>query len=85
MLLLEFLQPRGITQVRLCETIGITGPDLNRFVKDGSDVTARKAWLFAQALGTTPLYWMAQQARHDLWHARPRRRVRLIIGPGRRH
>lgn len=83
-LLRRFLRPRGITQVRLCNAVGISGPNLNRFVKGGSSVRASWAWRFAQALGTTPQYWMNLQIEHDVWHARPRRRIRRIIGDGRR-
>lgn len=82
-LLRKFLHPRGITQVRLCQAIDIAGPYLNRFIKGGSDVNAKLAWKLAQALGTTPRYWTTLQAEHDLWLARPRRRIRRVTGNGR--
>jgi len=54
----------------------MSGPNLNRFIKGGSEVTARLAWRFAQALGTTPQYWMNLQVEYGLWDARPHRRGR---------
>jgi len=32
-------------------------------------------WLFAQALGTTPEFWLNLQSAHDLARSRPQRRV----------
>jgi addiction module HigA family antidote len=83
-LLHKFLQPRGITQVRLCEAIEISGPNLNRFIKGGSDVSATLAWKFAQSLGTTPQYWLRLQGEYDLWHDKPRRRARRLPSNGQR-
>ena len=84
-LLHKFLQPRGITQVRLCEAIEISGPNLNRFIKGGSAVSARLAWKFAQALGTKPEYWLRLQEQYDLWHDKPRRPARRLSSNGQRH
>lgn len=82
-LLLKFLRPRGITQVRLCKAMGISGPNLNRFIKGGSDMRASWAWEFAQALGTSPRYWMDIQVEYDLWQTRPARRIKRVKGATR--
>jgi addiction module HigA family antidote len=75
-LLLKFLQPRGITQARFGQAVDMSGPNLNRFVKGGSGVSANMAWKFARALRTTPHYWMNLQVDFDLWEADPRRHWR---------
>ena len=41
-------------------------------------VTPETAWLFGQALGTTPQFWMNLQTTYDLVHHRARREVERI-------
>lgn len=70
-LLEEFLQPMHITQVRFAHHIRVSVQRINEIVNGKRGITPETAWLFAQALGTTPEFWMNLQANHDLAIKRP--------------
>lgn len=72
MLLTEFLEPLGWTQVAFAEHLGITQARLNEIIKGKRGVTAQTAWLLAGALGTTPEFWLNLQGLYDLAKARPK-------------
>lgn len=80
-LLEEFLRPMGLTQVAFAQHVGISLQRVNEIVRGRRGVTPETAWLFAQALSTTPEFWLHLQTAHDLARARPRRRVRPIAPP----
>ena len=69
MLLEEFLRPRGVTQVELASRMGVPIQRVNTIVNGKRGVTAETAILLAEALDTTPEFWMGLQADYDLWHA----------------
>jgi antitoxin HigA-1 len=69
MLLEEFLKPRGVTQVELASRMGVPIQRVNTIVNGKRGITAETAILLAEALDTTPEFWMGLQADHDLWHA----------------
>jgi addiction module HigA family antidote len=77
-LLEEFLQPLGLTQVGFARHIGVPVQRVNEIVKGKRGVTSETAWLLAQALGTTPQFWMNLQGAHDLAMGRPVREVEPI-------
>jgi addiction module HigA family antidote len=77
-LLEEFLVPLGITQVALAEHLEISLQRINEIVREKRGVTPETAWLFSQAFGTTPEFWLNLQANHDLAKSRPRRSVRRM-------
>jgi addiction module HigA family antidote len=74
-LLEEFLAPLGQTQVALAEHLGVPVQRVNELVRGKRGVTPETAWLLAQALNTTPEFWLNLQAAHDLALNRPSRRV----------
>lgn len=74
----EFLAPLGQTQVALAEHIGVSVQRINELVRGKRGVTPETAWLLAQALDTTPEFWLNLQAAHDLAVNRPSRRVRRL-------
>lgn len=78
MLLEEFLVPLGLTQVAFARHLGVPLQRLNEIVRGKRGVTPATAWLFSQALGTTPQLWMNLQTNHDLARSRPQRAVELI-------
>jgi antitoxin HigA-1 len=85
MLLLEFLKPLGMSQVDFADHLGIPIQRVNEIVKGKRGVTPETAWLFSQALGTSPEFWTNLQAAHDLAKARPERSlVRLSRGQDER-
>ena len=77
-LLTEYLSPLGQTQVALARHIGVPIQRINELVRGKRGVTPETAWLLAQALGTTPEFWLQLQAAYDLAASRPRRRIRRL-------
>jgi addiction module HigA family antidote len=74
----EFLAPLGITQVALAAHLGVPVQRINELVRGKRGVTPETAWLLAQALTTTPEYWINLQAAHDLARSRPAQTVRPL-------
>lgn len=80
-----FLDEMGLTQVAFAEHCGMSLQRLNEIINGKRGVTAETAWLFAQALGTTPQFWTNAQAAHDLTKNRPSRIIKVIrVSGGRR-
>lgn len=71
----EFLVPMNLTQVRFAAHIGVPVQRINEIVKGKRGISPETAWLFAQALGTTPELWINLQANYDLASHRPTRKV----------
>lgn len=78
----EFLIPLGLTQVEFAAHIGVPLQRVNEIIRGKRGVTAETAWLFAQALGTEPEFWMNLQVLHDLSSARPSRRIPRVKRAG---
>ena len=53
-LLEEFLRPLELTQVAFAAHLGLPLQRVNEIVRGKRGVTPETAWLFAQALNTTP-------------------------------
>ncbi len=68
MLLEEFLKPMNMTQVAFAKHIGVSFKRINEIVQARRSVTPETAWLFAQAFGNSPQFWMNLQATYDLVH-----------------
>jgi addiction module HigA family antidote len=77
-LLEEFLQPLGVTQVAFARHIGVPVQRINELIRGKRGVTPETAWLLSQALGTTPQFWANAQMNHDLVLHRPKRCVRKL-------
>lgn len=74
----EFLVPLGVSQVALAEHLEISLQRINEIVRGKRGVTPETAWLFSQAFGTTPEFWLNLQASHDLAESRPKRAIRKL-------
>lgn len=74
----EFLAPLGISQVALAGHLGVPVQRVNELVRGKRGVTPETAWLLAQALNTTPEYWVNLQTAHDLARSRPTQAVRPL-------
>lgn len=81
-LLEEFLQPLGFTQVALAAHIGVPTQRINELVRGKRGVTPQTAWLLARALGTTPEFWTNLQSIHDLALSRPDRDIQPMTSAG---
>jgi addiction module HigA family antidote len=68
-LLEEFLEPMGMTQVALAEKLSWTKAKLNELIKGKRGITADTALDLSDALGTSPKLWMNLQATWDLSQA----------------
>lgn len=69
MLLLEFLEPLGITQTDLAEQTGLPRKHINELCRDRRAITADTALILARVFGNTADFWLNTQRRTDLWEA----------------
>ncbi len=69
-LLEEFLQPLGLTQVAAARKMGIPVNRLNELIRGKRGVTADTALPLSQLLDTSPEFWMNLQAKCDLYAGR---------------
>jgi addiction module HigA family antidote len=72
-LLEEFLEPLGMTQVAAARAMGMPVNRLNELVRGKRGVTADTALRLSKLLGTTPQFWMNLQTACDLYAAAHRR------------
>jgi len=72
-LLEEFLQPMGMTQIAFAERVGWTRARLNELIRGKRGVSTDAALDLANVLGTSAKLWMNSQATYDLDQARKRR------------
>lgn len=75
----EFLKPLGLTQVAFARHIGVSTQRINEIIRGKRGVTPETAWLFAQALGTTPEFWLNLQSQRDLVLNRPSQVVKQLV------
>jgi addiction module HigA family antidote len=68
-LLSEFLEPMGLTQVELARRMGVPIQRVNTFINGKRDLTAETAVLLSRVLKTTPEFWMNLQDTLDLYEA----------------
>ena len=71
-LLIEFLRPMNISQMKFAAHIGVPLQRVNQIVRGKRGISPETAWLFAAALGTTPQFWLNLQNNHDLAKSMPR-------------
>lgn len=65
-LLEEFLRPLDLTQVALARHIGVPIQRINEIIRGKRGISPKTAWLFSQAFGTTPEFWLNLQMQYDL-------------------
>jgi addiction module HigA family antidote len=69
MLLEEFLNPRGLSQRDLANSIHVPYQRINEIVNRRRGVTPGTALRLAKFFGTSAGFWMNLQLRWDLYHA----------------
>ena len=74
-LLAEYLHPMGLTQKALATHIGIPTQRVNEIVRGKRGISPDTAWLFSEAFGTSPEFWLNLQSAHDLSSHRPSNHV----------
>lgn len=77
-LLEEFLKPLEVTQVEFSRHIGVPVQRINEIVRGKRGITPQTAWLFAQALETSPEFWINGQSMYDLAKARPAEHIEKL-------
>jgi addiction module HigA family antidote len=66
----EFLKPLGMSVNALAMALRVPATRIGAIVKGERSVTADTALRLARFFGTSPEFWMAMQATHDLTKAR---------------
>jgi addiction module HigA family antidote len=72
MLLKEFLEPMGITQVELARHLKWPYARLNEIINGKRGVSADTALALGESFRTGPEFWLNLQRDWDIWHARRR-------------
>ena len=78
-LLKEFLEPLELTQKAFASHVGISIQRVNEIVRGKRGITPETAWLFSEALSTTPEFWLNLQSTHDLSTTRPNHHVQPLV------
>lgn len=63
----EWLSPLDMSQSALAAKMGVNVQVVNQIVRGRRSITAHTAVRLAEALGTTPMFWMNAQAACDIW------------------
>ncbi len=66
----EFLDPLGITQYRLAQSIHVPQTRIAAIIKNGRSITADTALRLARFLGTSVEFWLNLQSLYDADTAR---------------
>ena len=70
MLLVEFLEPMGITQRELSEAIHVPYQRVNEIVNKKRGISPSTALRLARYFGVSEDFWLSLQLRWDLYRAR---------------
>lgn len=81
MLLKEFLEPLGVSQVEAAKRMHVPFQRLNAIVKGRRSVSADTALLLEALTGWDAEIWLSLQAKWDLWHALRARPSRPRVKP----
>ena len=81
-LLKEFLEPLELTQKALAMHVGVPLQRINEIIRGKRGITPGTAWLLAEALNTSPEFWLNLQAVHDLSANRPEHHIQPLVAAG---
>jgi addiction module HigA family antidote len=78
-LVTEFMEPMGLTQVALAKAMGVQRKHVNELCNNRRALTAPTALILARVFGNSAEFWLNVQRRSDLWDAMhsPRERERI--------
>jgi addiction module HigA family antidote len=84
-LLTGWLDDLAVSVTAFAAHIGISRVMLSRVLHGHAAVSADMDLRLAEALGTTPGYWLALQAQRDLWTAsetaKARKKIKRVVVP----
>lgn len=63
----EFLEPLGLTQVALAKAMGVPRKHVSELCNDRRSVTAATALMLGRVFGNSAEFWLNIQRRSDLW------------------
>src|SRR5580692_10083018 len=69
-LLKEFLEPLGMTQVKLAKALNIPQNRINELIRGKRGMTPETALLLAEYFNNSAEFWMNLQTAHDLTRVR---------------
>jgi addiction module HigA family antidote len=78
-LLQEFLIPMELSQASFAKHLDIPTQRINEIVKGKRGISPDTAWLFSQAFGTSPEFWLNLQNNYDLAMKKPLKKVSKIV------
>ena len=81
MLLKEFLEPLGVSQVEAAHRMSIPFQRLNAIVRGRRSVSADTALLLEALTGWDAQIWLTLQSKWHLWHAMKARGCRPKVRP----
>ena len=65
-LLVEFLEPLGVSQYRLAKDVNVSPRRINEIVKGTRAITANTALRLARYFATSERFWLNLQSHYDL-------------------
>lgn len=68
----------NVSQVAFAAHIRVPVQRVNEIVRGKRGITPETAWLFAEARGTSPEFWLNLQSNYDLVHSRPKRQIQRM-------
>jgi addiction module HigA family antidote len=83
-LLKEFLEPLGLTQVKLAKAINIPINRVNELIRGKRGITPETALLLAEYFNNSPEFWMNLQTAYDLTRVRAEWRKQPVPTSGSR-
>jgi addiction module HigA family antidote len=84
MLLMEFLDPMGLSQAELARSLGVPLNRINELVRGKRGITAETALLLAGYFKNSAEFWMNLQTAYDLTRARAQGRKSAVAVRGRK-
>ena len=65
----EFIEPMGLTQLALAEAMGVQRKHVNELCNNRRTITAPTALILSRVFGNSADFWLNLQRRNDLWDA----------------
>jgi len=78
-LLKEFLEPISMSQLKFSKYLKVPVQRINEIVKGKRGISPETAWLLAEALNTTPEFWITLQSNYDLALQKPKYHVKNVL------
>jgi len=81
-LLKDFLEPMNITQVKFAKHLHVSVQRVNEIIRGKRGITPETAWLFSNAFGNSPEFWINLQTNYDLAVSKPKTSIKPLLAAG---